>query len=212
MLKRAWYWGAVPLALTLALPAAAAGQGLEVFGYATIDYVDVEGEPQTFDAHNLNLVVLGKLLDDLFVAGEVEYEHGGDEIALEYGYLAFRRWRHVNITAGKFIVPFGRFNQDHPAWISRVPGRPNGFARVLPATYNDVGVIVGGGLPVGHLSRVTYDLWWVNGLAGEDGADIRAMRDNLEDVDGNKFVGGRLAYISRIGVNVGVSYQTGTYD
>lgn len=188
------------------------GQGLIVTGYANMEYVNGQGSAQTFDAHNLNLIVLGKLRGDLFAAGEIEYEHGGDEIALEYAYLAFTRWRYVNIVAGKFIVPFGTFNVNHPAWINKVPGRPFGFDRVMPATYSDVGVLVRGALPAGYLSRITYDAWVVNGLAGVDGDDLRGMRDNNVDVDRNKFAGGRLGYVSNIGFDVGGSFHTGKYD
>lgn len=201
-----------PLALAALLAVPAAGQGLIVTGYANMEYRNQQRGPATFDAHNLNLIVIGKLRGDLFAAGEIEYEHGGDEIALEYAYLVFTRWRYVNIVAGKFIVPFGTFNVNHPAWINKVPGRPFGFDRVLPATYNDVGVMVRGGLPAGYLSRITYDVWAVNGLAGADGGDLRGMRDNNEDVDRGKFVGGRLAYVARMGLDIGGSVHTGKYD
>ena len=198
------------LAAVAALPAA--GQGLIVTGYANMEYLNPQGGIQTFDAHNLNLIFIGKLRGDLFAGGEIEYEHGGDAIALEYAYLAFMRWPQVNIVAGKFILPFGTFNVNHPAWMNKVPGRPFGFDRVLPATYSDVGVLLRGGIAAGYLSRVTYDAWWVNGLAGADGGDLRGMRDNNEDVDRNKFVGGRLGYVARMGLDLGASIHTGKYD
>lgn len=201
-----------PLGLAAAVAAQAAGQGLIVTGYANMEYANTQRGDATFDAHNLNLIVIGKLRGDLFAAGEIEYEHGGEEIAVEYAYLAFTRFRYVSIVAGKFIVPFGSFNVNHPAWINKVPGRPFGFDRVLPATYSDVGVMVRGGLPAGYLSRVTYDVWAVNGLAGADGGDLRDMRDNLIDVDRSKFVGGRLGFVARMGLDVGASVHTGKYD
>lgn len=200
------------LGLTFLLAPSAAGQGLMVTGYANVEYLNPQGGTHTFDAHNLNLILIGQLRGDLFAAGEVEYEHGGEEIALEYAYLAFTRWRYLNIVAGKFIVPFGSFNVNHPAWINKVPGRPFGFDRVLPATYNDVGVMVRGGLPAGYLSRVTYDAWVVNGLAGAPGGDLRGMRDNLIDVDKSKSVGGRAAFVHRLGFEIGASALTGTYN
>jgi len=190
----------------------AAGQGLMVTGYGNMEFVAPQGGKSTFDAHNLNLIVIGQLRGDLFAAGEIEYEHGGEEIALEYAYLAFTRWKYVNVVAGKFIVPFGSFNVNHPAWINKVPGRPFGFDRVLPATYSDVGLLLRGALAAGYLSRVTWDAWIVNGLAGAPGGDLRAMRDNLLDVDANKAVGGRLGYVSRIGFDLGASIHTGTYN
>ncbi len=211
MVGRFRFFTLVLVGLAAAAPPAE-GQGLIVTGYGNMEYVNPQGGTQTFDAHNLNLIFIGQLRGDLFAAGEVEYEHGGDEIALEYAYLAFTRWRYVNIVAGKFILPFGTFNVNHPAWINKVPGRPFGFDNVWPATYSDVGVMVRGGLPAGYLSRVTYDVWAVNGLAGTDGGDLRGMRDNNEDVDRNKFAGGRVGYVSRVGFDVGASFHTGKYD
>lgn len=190
----------------------ASPQGLHVTGYANVEFLAQQGAKPTFDAHNLNLIVVGQLRGDLFAAGEVEYEHGGDEIALEYAFLAFTRLRYLNIVAGKFIVPFGSFNVNHPAWINKVPGRPFGFDRVLPATYNDVGVMVRGGVGAGYLNRITYDAWVVNGLAGDPGDDLRNMRDNNIDVDGSKFFGGRLGFVERHGFDIGASLHTGVYN
>ena len=187
-------------------------QALMVTGYGTMEYIHPQGGGKTFDAHNLNLIVIGKLRGDLFAAAEIEYEHGGEEIALEYGYLAFTRWRYLNVVAGKFIVPFGTFNVNHPAWMNKVPGRPFGFDRVLPATYNDVGLMVRGGLPAGYLNRVTYDIWVVNGLAGAPGGDLRGMRDNLLDVDNSKSFGGRVGLVTRPGFDIGGSVHSGTYN
>lgn len=210
--RRTWLLLCVSLGLTTLLAAPATGQGLIVTGYGSVEYLNPQDGRQTFDAHNLNLIVIGKLRGDLFAAGEVEYEHGGEEIGLEFAYLAFTRWRYANIVAGKFIVPFGTFNVNHPAWINKVPGRPYALDRVFPATYSDIGVMVRGGLPAGYLSRVTYDVWAVNGLSGTDGGDLRGMRDNNLDANRNAFVGGRLGYVSREGFDVGASLHTGKYD
>ncbi len=210
--KLTWAVAALSLGLTTVFATPAAGQGLVVTGYGSMEYLNPQGGIQTFDAHNLNLIVVGKLRGDLFVAAEVEYEHGGEEIALEFAYLAFTRWRYVNVVAGKFVVPFGYFNVAHPAWIQKVPGRPFGLDNVFPTGYEDVGLMLRGGLPAGYLSRVTYDVWVVNGLAGPNGADVRDMRDNLEDVDQNKFAGGRLGFVARMGLDVGASIHTGKYD
>jgi len=210
--KGTCFLACLSLGLATVLAAPAAGQGLIVTGYGSMEYLNPQDGIQTFDAHNLNVIIVGKLRGDLFAAAELEYEHGGEEIALEFAYLAFTRWRYVNIVAGKFIIPFGNFNVSHPAWISKVPGRPFGFDNVFPATYEDIGLMLRGGLPAGYLSRVTYDVWVVNGLAGADGADVRNLRDNLVDVDRNKFVGGRLGFVARMGLDVGASINTGRYD
>jgi len=199
-------------ACSLLLAPAASPQGLHVMGYGNVEYLNQQGSGSTFDAHNLNLILLGQLRGDIFAAAEVEYEHGGDEIALEYAYLAYTRIKYLNIVAGKFIVPFGSFNANHPAWINKVPGRPFGFDRVMPATYSDVGLMVRGGVATGRLTRVTYDAWVVNGLAGDPGADLRGMRDNNLDADRSKSVGARLGFVGPMGFDIGASVHTGAYN
>jgi len=210
--RTAWLVPSLGLSLVMGLPAVGDAQGLMVTGYGNMEFTSQQGSKPTFDAHNLNLILIGQLRGDLFAAGEVEYEHGGEEVGLEYAYLAFTRWRYVNIVAGKFILPFGTFNVNHPSWVNKVPGRPYGFDRVWPATYSDIGVMIRGGLPAGYLSRITYDAWVVNGLAGDNGGDLRGMRDNLIDVDGAKSFGGRLGYVARFGLDLGASLHTGVYN
>jgi len=115
----------------------------------------------------------------------VEYEHAGEEIALEYGYIGYTGIRDVRILAGKFIVPFGRFNKDlHPTPINKVPFRPHGFAQILPQTYNDIGLWVNVAKAIDEDNRFVVDGFIVNGLLGDDGANIRNLRDNyLEEAD-----------------------------
>lgn len=215
-MRKTLCWAAVA-ACGVAAPTAARAQGLLVSGYAVEEFnwvqTDPSGHANTFDAHNFNLIVLGQLLGDVFAAAEVEMEHAGEEIGLEYGYLAFTRWPQANIVVGKFLVPFGRFNQDlHPAWINRIPGRPLPNDAVFPVDYGDVGVMVRGAAPAGTVGRVTYDFWGVNGLAGAPGASIRDLRDNREDVDNNVALGTRIGLVTNRGFDVGASLYSGTYN
>jgi hypothetical protein len=189
---------------------------LFVSGYANSEFTwaqtDPSGHVNTFDAHNFNLILLGQLRGDVFAAAEIEYEHGGEEIEFEYGYLAFTRWASANIVAGKFLVPFGRFNADlHPAWINKIPGRPLPNDAIVPVGWSEVGAMVRGAAPTGTSGRITYDVWALNGLAGDPGGSIRAMRDNVVDVNNNIALGGRLGFVSRLGFDAGASVYNGVY-
>lgn len=213
----------VALLALLAVPRPSSGQGLMVSGYADFEAVfDKVGSTNSdfiFDNHHFNLIMLGKLGANVFAAAEVEYEHGGEEIALEYGYIAYTAITNLRIAAGKFIVPFGRFNKDlHPTWINKMPDRPHGFRAVFPQTYSDVGVWLSGAAPVGRGTRVTYDAFIVNGLMGDDGGSIRSMRNNDREKfsaggrDDNKAVGGRLGLeVGPTGLDFGASIYTGNY-
>ena len=153
--------GVAVLAL-LAVPRPGSGQGLMVSGYADFeaifDKVGTTNSDFIFDNHHFNLIMLGKLGADVFAAAEVEYEHAGEEIALEYGYIAYCGLDNLRIAAGKFIVPFGRFNKDlHPTWINKMPDRPHGFSAIFPQTYSDVacGFLVLHRSVTEHASRTT---------------------------------------------------------
>lgn len=208
----------------LSIPRLAVGQGLRVFGYADFE-ANLEGvgsgdEEFYFNNHHFNLIAAGSLVDNLFAAAEVEFEDAGEEIGLEYGFLSYTGIENVTISAGKFLVPFGRFNKDlHPTWINKMPDRPLGFSNILPTGYNDVGVWVTGAFPLAQSGgRVTLDAFVVNGLLGEDGGDIRDMRGNVEDelsaegVDNNKAFGGRLGLeMAPQGFDIAASGYIGNY-
>jgi hypothetical protein len=197
-------------------------QGLMVSGYADFEgIVQRIGSTKSeffFDNHHFNVIAFGRLFKDVFAAAEVEYEHAGEQIALEYGYLSYTGIKNLRISAGKFIVPFGRFNLVHPTWINKMPDRPLGFDVVLPETYSDVGVRLSGAAPLGRAARVTYDAFVVNGLLGEDGGNIQDMRDRDREGltaggrDNHKSFGGRLGLeLPPQGFSLGASAYSGNY-
>lgn len=220
----AWRVSAV-LAATVwvvGLPTAANAQGLMVTGYADLEFVvdkigSDAGSEVFFDNHHVNLILIGEIFKNMMVAAEVEYEHAGEEIKLEYGYFGYTGIRNTRIMAGKFIIPFGRFNKDlHPTIINKIPDRPHGFKNILPQTYADVGLWVNGAWPLGmNGTRFVYDAFVINGLMGDNGGDIRDFRDNDREKrtglrDKNKAVGGRLGLdFAAMGLDFGGSIYNG---
>ena len=215
---------ACPLILAPLAAVALAGhvqaQGLIVSGYGDIEWTaedrGEDGWRNAFDNHHLNLIFLGSIADDLIVGGEVEYEHAGDLIALEYAYIGYSGFKNVRLVGGKFIVPFNRWNKDvHPTWISRMPGRPLTYVNVFPSTYSDVGVWASGAFPIGTGSRFVWDGYVVNGLEGDpDATSFRSLRDNDRERPrrgNNKAVGARIGLELAGGLGLGVSGYTGDY-
>ena len=208
--------------LFLGLPTGTLAQGLTVSGYAdfeaVVNNVNADDADFYFDNHHFNLIMVGSIVEDLFAAFEIEYEHAGEEIAMEYGYFGYTGFDDVRILAGKFIVPFGRFNKDlHPTTINKVPGRPLGFSDILPQTYNDVGLWLTGASSLNDDSRFVWDAYAVNGLLGDEGDGIRSLRDNDREKasfgrDDNKAVGARIGVeFPYTGFDVGGSVYTGKY-
>jgi len=210
----------VMLAALAAAPEAQA-QLLKLSGYADFEWVATETNDPTdewhhfFDDHHFNLIGLAWVTDDLYGAVEVEYEHAGEEIALEYGYVSYVGIPHLRLVGGKFIVPFNHWNRDiHPSFISKMPDRPIVYNNVFPSTYSDVGVLATGASAVGNRSRITYDVYVVNGLKGDaDDGNFRHLTANdreKPDRDDNKAVGGRLG-IELPQAGFGVSAYSGNY-
>ncbi|MFQ5690963.1 MAG: hypothetical protein ACE5HQ_11915 [Gemmatimonadota bacterium] len=197
-------------------------QGLHVTGYGDLEWTaQRQDNPDQkwhnfFDNHHFNMIVAGYVMDNVSVAGEIEYEHAGDEINFEYGYLAYEGIKNLRLIGGKFIIPFNRFNKDlHPTWISKVPGRPLVYDNVFPTTYADVGVWASGAAPLGSGNRFTFDAYVVNGLAGDpDATSFRGLRSNDREKqfkDNNKAIGGRLGLEAAAGLGIGFSGYTSEY-
>ena len=192
--------------------------GIMVTGYADLEYKAAENASRTFDNHHFNPIFLGMLGDNLFAQAEIEYEHGGSEVELEYATLAYFLNDYVTLEGGKFIVPFGEFNERlHPSWINKFPGRPIVFDEVLPGTWSEVGAQVHGAVGLNKFLGVArpvdaeYSVYLVNGLEGAAGASLRNLTGNDTNNDDNIAIGGRTGLRVLPWGNVGISGYHGAY-
>lgn len=221
----AGFMGAALLAATA--PPALFGQGLTVSGYAdfeaSLNNLGSGANELSLDNHHVNFILIGDITDNLFFSAEIEYEHAGAETALEYGYLGYSGIKDVRIVAGKFLLPFGRFNKDlHPTTVNKLPSMPLGFRHVVPTGWNDEGLWVSAAKALNDDSRLVIDAFVVNGLLGDDGGDIRDLRDNIGDDaevlsndehDNDKGLGGRIGFeLPFSGLDFGGSIYTGKYQ
>lgn len=207
--------------LTIAHSGDASAQGLKLLGYADVEWsLEQTGDADNawhnhFDNHHFNLIGVGWITDNLLATAEVEYEHSGEELGFEYGFLAYTGFRGIRIAGGKFLIPFGRFNKDlHPTWINKLPAHPLPYDQIFPEGYSDAGLWVSGGLPIGSGSRFIYDAYVVNGLAGEPDEEVweELKGNNLEgDAGSMKSVGARLGIELAQGLGIGASGYTGKY-
>src|SRR4030065_5697 len=83
-----------------------------VSGYMDWTYSWQKGKAGTFDLFHFNPIFLFQIEDKLLARAEVEYEHGGGEIVLEYAQLDWFLHDYVTISGGKFLVPFGVINNN----------------------------------------------------------------------------------------------------
>ncbi|HLK80761.1 MAG TPA: FlxA-like family protein [Xanthobacteraceae bacterium] len=95
---------------------------------------------------------------------------GGTDVGLEYAQADIFVNDNLQITAGKFLLPFGDFIEDlHPFWINEFVSRPlpfrdTGDGGLVP--FSDLGIQVRGGYQWGETGQVVdYALWTGNGPA-----------------------------------------------
>ncbi len=158
----------------------------------------------TFDAAHFNPILGARLDDKLWAELELEFEHGGSEIKVEYGVLDFQANDALTLRMGQFLVPIGQFNEiDHPSFRWSQVSRPKMFRSVIPAVWSDVGIQAFGDVDIGPSASFGYNAYVINGLGPKDddpanafdaAADepLRGLRSNRVDTNSDKAVGGQL--------------------
>jgi hypothetical protein len=118
------------------LPAGAIDwERLSINGYTSFEYekqLDSEGEGAgdpngSFDADAIDLVLNFQVSDKIRAATDITWEHGAateddrGNVAIEYAFVEYTFSDVFKVRAGKFLTPFGVFNQIHtakPAFLS----------------------------------------------------------------------------------------------
>lgn len=192
-----WTPAAVAVGLLLGLPAPpAAGQqgpplsNAVLTGNGTVSYGSVLGDGASDFRHDFRTTLAPILLydmpGDLLFEAHLSYELEGGETntTLEYAQVDYLGFENVQLTAGRFLLPFGLFGERyHTPWINKLPSMPllYGHAhggvpgRALLPVLSDVGVL---GRFTGSLSRawtLNASVWVSQGprevTADEDGDD-----------------------------------------
>ena len=207
------------LTLFVAASSAAAQDRFRTYGI-----VDVEAEWSdessatkngTFDIHHFNVVSTFRLDDEWRVFSEVEWEHGpaiegsggSGLIALERAWVEFRASRALQIRAGKFLPPFGIYNERHDA-------TPTFLMTFLPAAiYGKHGNTTGGsqrlyakfGTGVQVLGSVAFGTW--TGSYHVYVSNGRGVNPGGTDDNRNKGLGARVILGSAFeGLTLGASF------
>lgn len=186
-------------------------------GYITNELFAQQGRNSTFDNHYFNVFISSQLTDKIFIEGQLEYEHGGKDIDLRYGYADYKISEALVIRSGKFLVPAGEFNEYlYPEYLNKTVSRAYVNREIAPSAWGEVGVQVRG--RINEEANVTpfYAIYVVNGLNGESGAGIRSLRGNSRDTDTgsnkNKAVGGEIGLDLGDDITMSTNYYSGKYS
>jgi hypothetical protein len=148
-----------------------------------------------------------KWSDRILLNSEIEYEHAGGEVSVEFAYLDFL-WRpQANFRAGLVLLPVGFVNELHEPTVLLGADRPLVEQRILPTTWREMGF----GL-FGQAGPLTYRTYVVNGFdaSGFNDDGLRGGRQggNQSSAKDLAWVG-RLDYTGVPGLTVGGSAYAG---
>ena len=166
---------------------------------------------QTLLDTQINPVLLLPLGDRWLVESRGEFEGqfqrqpGGGSFGgpvdkhLDYLQADYIANRYVTFTAGRFLTPFGIFNERlYPEWIRALQPDPS----ILPiATASSDGAMLRGGFPVSPAANLNY------------AAYVSATSIGVNGVESERHAGGRLGFFfPRSRVEVGASWQKALQD
>lgn len=106
------------------------------------------------------ILYTGYRFNDRFLFNsEIEFEHGGDEVAVEFAYLDFRVNDALSVRGGNLLVPLGLVNEFHEPNVFIGAKRPETERRIIPSTWHENGFGA-----VGAAGPVSYRAYLVNGF------------------------------------------------
>jgi hypothetical protein len=181
------------------------------FGFAGFEALS--GQKSTFTA-GFNPVFLWQPTDRLFFEAQLEVTLQGTstDVALEYATLSYLVNDYVTIGAGRFLTPFGIFNERlHQAWINKLPDKPFAFDDGGIAPEGTVGIEVRGGFALGESSKLMYAAYVGNSPRLETQTTEAGILfdDNLQDFKNPKAGGGRLGFLPIPELEIGYSVLAG---
>ncbi len=198
---------------------------VSVGGYIEADYSYI-GEDGVTDGHSfrvprMTLFVASSIHRKIKFLSEIEFEEGGEEVAIEFAALDISMHPLLNLRGGIVMNPIGAFNQNHdgPKW--EFIDRPIAAVDMLPATWSNVGF----GLYGKYFFKdwaFGYEAYLTNGFDdaiinnGENRTFLPASKDNKERFEessnGEPLFTGKVALRNNKIGEIGLSYMGGIYN
>jgi hypothetical protein len=184
-------------------------------GYITNEFFLPQEGTSYFDNHYFNVFISSQLTDKIFIEGQLEYEHGGQDIDVRYAYADYKISDALVVRSGKFLIPAGQFNEYlYPEYLSKTISRAWVNREISPSAWAEVGVQVRGQISTSSELTPFYAAYLVNGLAGASGDGIRDLRGNMRDNKTgnlNKAVGFSIGTEIGSDITISTNYYTGKY-
>lgn len=198
---------------------------VSVGGYIEADYSYI-GEDGVTDGHSfrvprMTLFVASSIHRRIKFLSEIEFEEGGEEVAIEFAALDISMHPLLNLRGGIVMNPIGAFNQNHdgPKW--EFIDRPIAAVDMLPATWSNVGFGLYGKYYMKEWA-FGYEAYLTNGFNdaiinnGENRTFLPASKDNKERFEessnGEPLFTGKIALRNNKIGEIGLSYMGGIYN
>jgi hypothetical protein len=196
--------------------------GTTVGGYAEAHfrYEEEEGilKERTFVPKRFNLFFHSAVSDRFRMAAELEFEEGTEEILLELAILDFEIHSALSFRAGMILTPLGKFNLAHDSPSNKTTDRPLVSTQIIPTALSEPGMGIFGAFYPSARSRITYELYAVNGFDGDvveesdEGTRIAEGRHNFEDNNNSPAFAGRIGFSPIQAAEAGFSWHHGQYN
>ncbi len=174
--------------------------GLSIGGYGenrirTFHNTDDDDRDNIYDQLRAVLYVGYKFNENWVLNSEIEYEHGGEEVGVEFLTIDYI-WRdEVNFRAGNLLVPMGFVNEIHEPTFFFGAERPEVERAILPSTWHENGAGIWGRIA----DRIEYRAYAINGFDGQEfsSSGMRNGRQGGAEALANDF-----AFVGRVDVDV----------
>ena len=175
-------------------------------------------EEVTFEARRFNLFTYSNVSSRVRFFAELEFEHGTEEINIEFAAVDFEIHSSIIFRGGIILSPLGKFNLTHDSPLNELTDRPFVSTQIIPTALSEAGMGFLGSLFPSAESRLTYELYGVNGfndgvILSGTGTRIREGRGDVgEDNNPAPSFVGRIAYSHSPRMEFGLSMHTGPYN
>jgi hypothetical protein len=197
-------------------PFLARGSQVAVGGYIDLEFF--ASTRSTFSQHRFVPFLAAQVSDRLHIAGEIEFEYGGEEISVEFATVDFTLVDPAIFRAGLVLMPVGRYNAVHDSPAQTLTERPLVDVHVIPTTWSEAGLGFYGDVYPSENWLVSYEAYAVNGLdqgTVDDADGVLTPRDgrgSAEDDNNNaRGMVARVALSPRLGLDFGLSGYVGNY-
>lgn len=192
---------------------------LHFHGYIDVHYNNPEletmdqGAVSEADVHRAALGWSYEFTPNIRLDAEVDYEHGADEIEVEYAHIEDDLTSSLTLRAGSVLLPVGPLNEAHEPTLYYSVERPYVETTIVPTTWQEIGLGLIGRTGSGGLAYRGYlvtglDATRIGSIRGMDDVQTHGSHNKAEDLAGVA----RVEYAWTSGLSFGASGYYGGAD